>query len=289
MADIMGKLMIRRNLTIIVLLLAGGGCHRETLQLTSTKNEIITDQLPGNQEDPFEDSFEDSFEAYKVSLYPLVAEHCGGCHGKNTSPLFATDDKTESFNEIVNSQHVDLKKNENSRIYLRLFSDGHNCWSDCKNNAKELLRQIRVWSQGLKENEAKEPGLRTQNIQLIDVLSKSPTPQDAALVYALVEFDLSSILEETGARLTIEVRKFDEFSYEFKNPQISTRKSHLIVKSLRILVEDEVNAKASTYAVVDEYFDSPGDHIVSEALMIVPLTEMNNIAFAFETLEFKEQ
>jgi hypothetical protein len=65
-----------------------------------------------------------SIAAFSTSLFPLVTNNCGSCHGNNQSPIFAPDDATAAHNTLINSNLVDLDNPSNSRIVSKVNS-GH--------------------------------------------------------------------------------------------------------------------------------------------------------------------
>ncbi|MCI0508135.1 MAG: LamG domain-containing protein [Gammaproteobacteria bacterium] len=77
--------------------------------------------------------------------------NCGRCHSENApqaqrqQPYFADSDPLNAFNAVVETRKIDINNPENSRLYLRLAQDSHNCWSDCASNAVTMLAAIQGW------------------------------------------------------------------------------------------------------------------------------------------------
>jgi len=72
---------------------------------------------------------------------------------KRQTPYFAnlaganpTEALATAFKELVDNRKIDLNNPDQSRIYLRLRDDKHNCWSICQNNADTMLTAIQLWA-----------------------------------------------------------------------------------------------------------------------------------------------
>lgn len=80
------------------------------------------------------------------NLHNLLTTYCSGCHVTTSAtpqrPYFAVADAEESMNTLVQNQKIDITNPLNSRIYLRLNQDAHNCWTNCAENAPEMLSAI---------------------------------------------------------------------------------------------------------------------------------------------------
>jgi hypothetical protein len=98
------------------------------------------------KEEPVKASAEVSYKAFEETVFPLLTEHCGSCHGVNTSPKFAiADDVAKSHDETIESKKVNFEDPEASRLFLRIKTDFHNCWSDCDENGATMLLAIKAW------------------------------------------------------------------------------------------------------------------------------------------------
>jgi cytochrome c553 len=77
--------------------------------------------------------------------------NCGRCHSESApqaqrqQPYFADSNPENAFNAVVETRKIDINNPANSRMYLRLAQDSHNCWSDCAANAATMLTAIQGW------------------------------------------------------------------------------------------------------------------------------------------------
>jgi len=95
------------------------------------------------------------YTAFQQTFYPLVQKNCAICHGSFVNPMFADQDPEKAWRvakefkssmpEYFGSPLIDLTSPESSRIYLRLKRDRHSCWSNCEDNANEMLAVIKQW------------------------------------------------------------------------------------------------------------------------------------------------
>jgi hypothetical protein len=89
-----------------------------------------------------------SLKAFTESFHPLVKEHCGGCHGVSTSPPFAVDDAAKAHKTVIEFHLASPTAPASSRIVNRLSLNNHNCWSQCPNDATEMLDAVKAWFDG---------------------------------------------------------------------------------------------------------------------------------------------
>jgi len=99
---------------------------------------------------------------YQNTIYTLTSQYCSGCHSPNASapqsPEFAGP-----VNQILADYQAAIPKIDftgcvpfnaktcgtNSRFYLRLAVDNHNCWSNCATDAAAMLAEIQTFAQSL--------------------------------------------------------------------------------------------------------------------------------------------
>ncbi|WP_455375123.1 LamG domain-containing protein [Kaarinaea lacus] len=89
---------------------------------------------------------------YNTYVYgPIISQHCQECHSEDANqqqrqtPYFADTNLTAAFNAVVDTRKIDINTPDNSRVYLRLLQDSHNCWTDCASNAATMLAAINAW------------------------------------------------------------------------------------------------------------------------------------------------
>ena len=87
--------------------------------------------------------------SFSNTVYPVLAAYCQGCHSSGSaiqqSPFLAEEpDDTGSVAVAYDAvkQKIDLDEPANSRLYVRLSEEFHNCWSDCSSDAAEMLSAI---------------------------------------------------------------------------------------------------------------------------------------------------
>jgi hypothetical protein len=99
---------------------------------------------------------------YQNTIYTLTGQYCSGCHSPNASapqsPEFAGP-----VSQILADYQAAIPKIDftgcvpfnvktcgtNSRFYLRLAVDNHNCWSNCAVDAAAMLAEIQTFAQSL--------------------------------------------------------------------------------------------------------------------------------------------
>jgi hypothetical protein len=120
-----------------------------------------------------------SRESFKSTLYPILKENCGGCHGAVQAPFFASDKSADAHDTLIDNKKVDLTNIEASRVVKKLRESQHNCWSgDCGADSDVIANAIGDWyqlilDQGL--NDADTAANQTAELAFTDgTLSKGP-------------------------------------------------------------------------------------------------------------------
>jgi mono/diheme cytochrome c family protein len=101
---------------------------------------------------------------YNTHIYaPIVSQYCQQCHSEDAAqaqrqqPYFADTNLTNAFNAVVETRKIDINNPANSRLYLRLAQDSHNCWTNCASNAATMLAAIEAWKTAIINNPSYTP------------------------------------------------------------------------------------------------------------------------------------
>lgn len=89
-----------------------------------------------------------SFEAFQQTLSPIMQQNCLGCHGdpSKPSPFMANPgDHLKLFTVVLERGYVNLSAPQTS-IVVNKVGSGHNCWSNCSDNANDLKLAIELWA-----------------------------------------------------------------------------------------------------------------------------------------------
>lgn len=93
-------------------------------------------------------------QAFIQTVYPLVREHCSGCHERSQTPFFAAATEAPALKAIQDTGKIDFDQTDNSRLVKRLAADNHNCWSSCAADGATMLAAIKSWRELTKRSEA---------------------------------------------------------------------------------------------------------------------------------------
>ncbi len=102
-------------------------------------------------------------------------------------------------------------------------------------------------------------------------------------------FPLDSLPGGAGGKLEVEVSRFDDFSYKFKNPRITLPTGTVRAAGLHILINDEQDPLGNTFALVDETVIAPTG-LLSPAALILPMDkgpEQDQFKIKFDVFERK--
>jgi Concanavalin A-like lectin/glucanases superfamily len=142
---------------------------------------------------------------YENTIYTLTGQYCSGCHSPNASapqsPEFAGP-----VSQILADYQAAIPKIDftgcvpfnaktcgtNSRFYLRLAVDNHNCWSNCATDAAAMLAEIQTFAQSLSPS----------NINSSYVISKALTLTQGTVASGANRYDADTIAKyefQTGS------------------------------------------------------------------------------------------
>jgi hypothetical protein len=85
--------------------------------------------------------------AFGQHIYPLLTEYCASCHSEiaptRQQPYFASPNLNTAYEAA--RPRIRLDAPPASRLVQRLATDFHNCWSNCNDNAAEMLAAINAF------------------------------------------------------------------------------------------------------------------------------------------------
>ncbi|MFT4939578.1 MAG: hypothetical protein ACI88A_002621 [Paraglaciecola sp.] len=115
-------------------------------------------------------NFPTSSDLFASNVHPLLETYCANCHTNSAtipiSPYFASSDIEEAYQ--ASKSRIDLDNPSNSRFVGRLRNEFHNCWSDCTNNANELIDAIQNMADGITITELDEALVNSNALTLFD-------------------------------------------------------------------------------------------------------------------------
>jgi hypothetical protein len=93
-------------------------------------------------------------KSFSDTVYPLLTKYCSGCHspasGSPQTPYFAAPDVAVAY--AAAQAKINLNNPEQSRFYVRLHDEHHNCWQtaagpgDCDGASAAMLEQIKLYA-----------------------------------------------------------------------------------------------------------------------------------------------
>ena len=123
-----------------------------TVDVAPVAEQITLGSTPGALQDKYGEWIWDTNSGPYVSGDAnSTRPNCGRCHSETApqaqrqQPYFADSNLQNAFNAVVETRKIDINNPANSRMYLRLAQDSHNCWSDCAANAATMLTAIQSW------------------------------------------------------------------------------------------------------------------------------------------------
>jgi hypothetical protein len=113
---------------------------------TGAKSIVLTP--PSSLRDPGSSKNFPASSAGFSDIHTLLTTYCSGCHSDTAQtrqqPYFASSDIDVAY-EAAKSK-INLNEPANSRLVVRLRDEFHNCWSNCANNAADMLAAIQAFA-----------------------------------------------------------------------------------------------------------------------------------------------
>ena len=135
----------------------------------------------------------------------------------------------------------------------------------------------------------REDGAKISHVILTDDFEQTSESFDLG-VSVTFSYDISSMLNlgAGSARLEVDCREFDEYTYQFYNPRIISN-SNIRVKGMKLLINGNYNPQHATYNYIDTLV-TPGNSSLSSSALLA-IKENGNTAdrfsFSFEMLELQ--
>lgn len=140
-------------------------------------NEIIL-TAPPEREVVDSKSFPDAPDTFISTVYPLLVENCASCHAEEGNPqqrpYFGSKDHDVAYGSAKSK--INLDSPEESRFYVRLASEGHNCWPNednpaqdsCVYSSGEMLEALEAFTNGIAVTEV-NPDLHTSRALRLEI------------------------------------------------------------------------------------------------------------------------
>jgi len=168
---------------------ATGAGSATTVQLQAPQDQTVGQSL----------NFPSAYTDYQNTVYTLTSKYCVRCHSSTAdpsvqqSPYFADPSLTTAYPAAI--PKIDFTGcagaggnnggtcGTNSRFYQRLFTDNHNCWDNCANDAAAMLAQIQAFA----------AMLTPQSIDPALVVSKAITLSQGTIASGASRYDADTI------------------------------------------------------------------------------------------------
>ena len=220
--------------------------------------------------------------SFSEHVHPLLATHCANCHGTFQAPFIAyTEDISLSHDNVLNGNHVNFQNIPSSKIISQLRV-GHNCWStNCDSDADIMTAAVERWAAD--RGEQVSPSGLTTDAQAV--------PSGASSGFVTLTFDLTRANPDlpAGSTLTLQIRQFDNFSYQVRNPRVIASQA-MVVANMTLLVNGVDVAIGGTYSLLNltaPITASPG-FLLSASSVLIAIDGgigADDIQVQFQTLE----
>ncbi|PKG98442.1 LamG domain-containing protein [Paraglaciecola sp. MB-3u-78] len=135
----------------------------------STAKEIQL-EAPVAKEPGANKNFPADAQLFADTVYPLLETYCANCHTNSAtipiSPYFASSDIDEAYG--ASKARISLDTPGISRFVGRVRDEFHNCWSDCSDNANDLISAIQAMADGIAITELDGALINSKALTLFD-------------------------------------------------------------------------------------------------------------------------
>lgn len=117
--------------------------QKSTLKFGHAEAPVGSNKSGGNSQ---------NVEYFARTIWPVTNTNCFSCHGTSQQPLHASSNKTTAYNATMDAKKINTSDEEKSRLYLKIKDERHNCWSNCDDDAAEMLAAIQEYSKLIQSN-----------------------------------------------------------------------------------------------------------------------------------------
>ncbi len=163
-------------------------------ELAAGGNRTIEFRAPEDRDVGASKSFPGDADLFATHVHPLLTVYCSGCHSAGAaipqSPFFADSDVETAYAAVQSK--IDLDTPADSRLVVRLRDEFHNCWSDCPDDATDMLDALVAMADPILPTEVDPLLVISKAMRLTDGLVASGGNRYEANTIALYEFKTGS-------------------------------------------------------------------------------------------------
>ncbi|WP_235425766.1 LamG domain-containing protein [Cellvibrio mixtus] len=116
----------------------------------TTANSVVLTP-PAEKDVSSSKTYPASAAGFSTTVYPLLTQYCAQCHSESAltrqQPYFASSRVDVAYEAAKTRMRLDNPTA--SRFVQRLAGDGHNCWSNCSQNAAEMQAAITTFANSI--------------------------------------------------------------------------------------------------------------------------------------------
>lgn len=183
-------------------------------------------------------NFPDDASLFNQHLYPILSQHCIGCHNESSinaqSPFFASSDVNKAYD--ASKRLINLNSTSDSRLVIRLAKEFHNCWNNCQQDSLVIQTAIDSISNAIDIDNISSDMVISKALRLTDGIAAASGGRFESDVIGLYQFktgngniayDTSGIEPAANLTLTGDVEWLGGWGLTFNNgkAQASTANS----------------------------------------------------------------
>ena len=126
------------------------------------------------EEGTFSGAGASSIEVYGETVFPLLRNNCGSCHGAAINPKFAVTDVADSHKTLVDNSKVNFVDAAKSRVVERLKVDNHQCWTSCDKDSAAMLAAVQKWIASRSKNNGAAAIIKSPEVAISSKVTIAP-------------------------------------------------------------------------------------------------------------------
>ena len=164
-------------------------------------------------------------------------------------------------------------------------------WKEVKHTTNQIETYFSLTSGRTQTIELKqrEDGIKVSKVLITNDPLFDPQTNKGTNLSGKISLPLNDLVDDSSAKLEVNVEEYDLYSYKISNPKIVSSKN-ILVKGLKLLVNGTYNPQHSTYNKVEKVV-TPNDGVLSTFSMIVLKDkglEEDRFSFSFDTIELAD-
>ncbi len=158
-----------REILLVTGMMFTAGCGGSSGSSGNEATPAEAEAIPSEAQTEAEAKPATEVDAFKATIYPILRAHCQNCHSEVNpqGPTFAASKPEDGLKALYETKKINVDNPEKSRLVLKP-TEGHNCWTTCPENSREILDAVKGFFEKVKTTATPEKLLVTASMKISD-------------------------------------------------------------------------------------------------------------------------